>query len=101
MQPTKITIVEVMQKADIIPSDGTAADSGQKVEDIFVSQHSSKPDVVGSQISVTPENVETVCNGLSPILNQLNSFLSNHNLTKKDISFSWRGDKVAPFIRCG
>lgn len=42
-----------MQKAYSIPSAGTAADSGQKVENISVSQHSSKPLVVGSQ-SQTP-----------------------------------------------
>ena len=38
-----------MQKANSNSSDGTAADSEQKVEDTNVSQHSRKPDVVGSQ----------------------------------------------------
>ena len=37
-----------MQKADINSSDGTAADSEQKDEGLFVCQHSSKPDVSGS-----------------------------------------------------
>ena len=38
-----------MQKAESIPSDGTKADSEQKVENIFVSSHDTKPNVVGSQ----------------------------------------------------
>lgn len=40
-----------MQKADSNLSDGTAADSGQKGENMHVSQHSRKPSVVGSQMS--------------------------------------------------
>ena len=57
MQPNKVTVVEVMQKADSNSSDGTAADSEQKVEDISVSQHSSKPHVVGSQSHDTLDNL--------------------------------------------
>ena len=90
-----------MQKADSISSAGANADSEQKAEVPTSSQHSIKPHVVGSQMSVTTQNVLSICDELSPILNQINDFLTKHNLTKKDISFFWRGDKVVPFISCG
>ena len=48
-KPNKITVVEDMQKVDSNSSAGATADSEQKVENIFISQHSSKPNVVGSQ----------------------------------------------------
>ena len=47
---------EIMQKADSIPSDGTKAGSEQKVENIFVSSHDTKPNVVGSQSHGTPKS---------------------------------------------
>ena len=36
----------------LFPSAGTKADSEQKDEDLFVCQHSGKPNVVGSQSQV-------------------------------------------------
>ena len=48
-----------MQKADSNSSDGTAADREQKVEDTNVSQHSRKPDVVGSQSTSNVSNPNT------------------------------------------
>jgi len=64
-KPNKITVDEVMQKADSIPSDGTAADSEQKDEDLFVCQHSSKPDVVGSQSHGTSLEIKNLLIGFS------------------------------------
>ena len=46
-----------MQKVDSNSSAGATADSEQKVENIFVNQHSSKPNVVGSQCTPVPESV--------------------------------------------
>jgi hypothetical protein len=68
--PNKITVVQVMQKADSIPSDGTAADSEQKVEDTSVSQHSRKPFVVGCQShgTLTFEQVGETANKILPHL---------------------------------
>ena len=49
LKPNKITDDEVKdKKLDRIPSDRTTADSEQKDEDLFVSQHRSKPHVSGS-----------------------------------------------------
>jgi hypothetical protein len=42
LKPNKINVVEVMQKADSNSPDGTKADSEQKDENLFVSQHSNK-----------------------------------------------------------
>ena len=52
-KPNKITVVEVMQKVDSNSSAGANADSEKKDDNIFVSQHSSKPNVVGSQCHST------------------------------------------------
>ena len=51
-----------MQKAESIPSDGTKADSEQKVENIFVSSHDTKTNVVGSQSLGT--SIESVTQGI-------------------------------------
>lgn len=45
-------MMKIRTKADSVPSAGTKADNEQKDENIFVSQHSSKPNVVGSQSQV-------------------------------------------------
>ena len=97
----KLFVLQVMQKADSNSSAGAEVDSEQKAEVTTSSSNDTKHHVVGSQMSVTTQNVLSVCDELSPILNQINDFLTKHNLTKKDISFFWRGDKIAPFISCG
>jgi hypothetical protein len=47
--PIKLIKMKVTTKANRISSAGVKADSEQNVENLFVSQHSRKPLVVGSQ----------------------------------------------------
>ena len=72
-------MTKLRTKADSIPSAGTAADSEQKDEDLFVSQHSSKPNVGCSlfsyalyslifSISKLRKFSKSVCSALADIL---------------------------------
>ena len=56
--------------------------------------------VVCSQSCVSIDIISVVLDELSPILNELNRILSKRNLTKKDISFSWQGNRITAFISC-
>ena len=72
-KPNKITVFEDMQKVDSNSSAGATADSEQKVENIFVSQHSSKPNVVGSQChgTLSFEQIGETANKILPHLDGL------------------------------